>query len=117
MKAATWDIPPKRGNQGWDAWEKAFSGFIQAQSVFVAKTTASELEERDSRDPKKFARNNMKISKSFVHDKGMQLRPFQLDGVNWLLYQWWRLHPAILADEMGLVSWELVLHAISHHRI
>jgi SNF2 family DNA or RNA helicase len=104
MNLATWDIPPERGSPAWDAWEAAFSRFIQAQSVFIAKTTAAELEKRDSRNPTKFGKNNMKIAQSFVHDKGLKLRPFQLDGVNWLSFQWWRRHPAILADEMGLVS-------------
>ncbi|KAI9296429.1 hypothetical protein K502DRAFT_272827, partial [Neoconidiobolus thromboides FSU 785] len=30
------------------------------------------------------------------------LYPYQLDGLNWLLYQWCRGKPSILADEMGL---------------
>jgi SNF2 family DNA or RNA helicase len=68
-----------------------------------------ELAKRDDRDPSKFEQNKMKVSQSFVHEQGRLLRPFQIDGVNWLSYQWWRRCPAILADEMGLVRIQLVL--------
>lgn len=33
---------------------------------------------------------------------GLQLRDYQLEGVNWLLWNWWHRRPCILADEMGL---------------
>ncbi|KAI9335435.1 P-loop containing nucleoside triphosphate hydrolase protein [Zopfochytrium polystomum] len=33
---------------------------------------------------------------------GGQLKEYQLEGVNWLLYNWSKSTPAILADEMGL---------------
>jgi chromodomain-helicase-DNA-binding protein 1 len=34
--------------------------------------------------------------------KHLSLRPYQLDGLNWLLYSWSRRINVILADEMGL---------------
>lgn len=33
---------------------------------------------------------------------GFQLRSYQLEGVNWLLFNWWNKRSCILADEMGL---------------
>ena len=33
--------------------------------------------------------------------KGFQLRSYQLEGVNWLLFNWWNKRSCILADEMG----------------
>jgi len=33
---------------------------------------------------------------------GLRLRDYQLEGVNWLLWNWWHKRPCILADEMGL---------------
>ncbi|KAK5075246.1 hypothetical protein LTR64_001451 [Lithohypha guttulata] len=33
---------------------------------------------------------------------GGQVMQYQLEGLNWLYYQWYRQHNAILADEMGL---------------
>jgi chromodomain helicase DNA binding protein 8 len=35
-------------------------------------------------------------------DLGLNLRDYQLEGVNWLLWNWWLRRPCILADEMGL---------------
>jgi len=33
---------------------------------------------------------------------GFRLRSYQLEGVNWLLFNWWNQRSCILADEMGL---------------
>ena len=33
---------------------------------------------------------------------GFRLRNYQLEGVNWLLFNWWNKRSCILADEMGL---------------
>ena len=33
---------------------------------------------------------------------GLRLRNYQLEGVNWLLWNWWNKRSCILADEMGL---------------
>lgn len=33
---------------------------------------------------------------------GLQLRTYQLEGVNWLIWNWWNKRSCILADEMGL---------------
>eukprot|EP00599_Poterioochromonas_sp_BG-1_P012287 CAMPEP_0173165178 /NCGR_PEP_ID=MMETSP1105-20130129/21158_1 /TAXON_ID=2985 /ORGANISM="Ochromonas sp., Strain BG-1" /LENGTH=1859 /DNA_ID=CAMNT_0014085969 /DNA_START=279 /DNA_END=5859 /DNA_ORIENTATION=+ len=35
-------------------------------------------------------------------DEGLRLRDYQLEGVNWLLWNWWHKRSCILADEMGL---------------
>jgi len=34
--------------------------------------------------------------------EGFRLRNYQLEGVNWLLFNWWNHRSCILADEMGL---------------
>jgi hypothetical protein len=34
--------------------------------------------------------------------RGFRLRSYQLEGVNWLLFNWWNKRSCILADEMGL---------------
>lgn len=36
------------------------------------------------------------------NSKGFRLRGYQLEGVNWLLFNWWNRRSCILADEMGL---------------
>jgi SNF2 family DNA or RNA helicase len=35
-------------------------------------------------------------------DPGFRLRSYQLEGVNWLLFNWWNRRSCIIADEMGL---------------
>ena len=35
-------------------------------------------------------------------DLGFRLRSYQLEGLNWLLFNWWNRRSCILADEMGL---------------
>lgn len=38
----------------------------------------------------------------YVIDTGMELHPYQLEGLNWLRYSWGQGIDTILADEMGL---------------
>ncbi|XP_031349384.1 chromodomain-helicase-DNA-binding protein Mi-2 homolog isoform X2 [Photinus pyralis] len=38
----------------------------------------------------------------FISETGMQLHPYQLEGINWLRYSWGQGLDTILADEMGL---------------
>ena len=33
---------------------------------------------------------------------GVVLRPYQVEGVNWLIFSWYQRRNCILADEMGL---------------
>lgn len=40
-------------------------------------------------------------------ETGLRLRDYQLEGVNWLLWNWWHKRPCILADEMGLGEFSL----------
>ncbi|ALC44637.1 Mi-2, partial [Drosophila busckii] len=39
---------------------------------------------------------------AFLDDTGMQLHPYQIEGINWLRYSWGQGIDTILADEMGL---------------
>ena len=43
-----------------------------------------------------------KAQPSFLGNENLQLRDYQLDGVNWLVHAWHRETSVILADEMGL---------------
>uniref|UniRef100_A0A8D8WT53 Chromodomain-helicase-DNA-binding protein Mi-2 homolog n=1 Tax=Cacopsylla melanoneura TaxID=428564 RepID=A0A8D8WT53_9HEMI len=38
----------------------------------------------------------------YLDETGMQLHPYQLEGINWLRYSWGQNVDTILADEMGL---------------
>uniref|UniRef100_A0A670ZIH1 Uncharacterized protein n=1 Tax=Pseudonaja textilis TaxID=8673 RepID=A0A670ZIH1_PSETE len=43
-----------------------------------------------------------KLELSHEYKNGNQLREYQLEGVNWLLFNWYNRQNCILADEMGL---------------
>uniref|UniRef100_A0A8C6YG49 Chromodomain helicase DNA binding protein 9 n=1 Tax=Naja naja TaxID=35670 RepID=A0A8C6YG49_NAJNA len=43
-----------------------------------------------------------KIEQSREYKNGNQLREYQLEGLNWLLFNWYNRQNCILADEMGL---------------
>ncbi|KAK9516719.1 hypothetical protein VZT92_024635 [Zoarces viviparus] len=44
----------------------------------------------------------LKEQPPYIGDDNLQLRDYQLDGVNWLAHSWCRCNSVILADEMGL---------------
>nr|XP_040017925.1 chromodomain-helicase-DNA-binding protein 2 isoform X1 [Gasterosteus aculeatus aculeatus] len=44
----------------------------------------------------------LKKQPSYIGDDNLQLRDYQLDGLNWLAHSWCRCNSVILADEMGL---------------
>ncbi|XP_052793171.1 chromodomain-helicase-DNA-binding protein 1-like isoform X2 [Mya arenaria] len=44
----------------------------------------------------------LKNQPSFIGSDDLQLRDYQLDGVNWLMHSWSKENSVILADEMGL---------------
>ena len=51
---------------------------------------------------------------------GNKLRPYQLEGSNWLTFCWHRKHNSILADEMGLgktVQTVSLLHYLHHKQV
>ncbi|KAM4808492.1 chromodomain-helicase-DNA-binding protein 8 [Rhinophrynus dorsalis] len=54
------------------------------------------------RVPRPAATSWKKLELSREYQNGNQLREYQLEGVNWLLFNWYNRQNCILADEMGL---------------
>lgn len=54
--------------------------------------------------PRPTLREYRKLEESplFGQDQTLSLRAYQLEGLNWLLWNWYNERPSILADEMGL---------------
>ncbi|KAF4318613.1 hypothetical protein BBO99_00007232 [Phytophthora kernoviae] len=54
--------------------------------------------------PRPTLREYRKLEESpkFGEDQSLSLRAYQLEGLNWLLWNWYNERPSILADEMGL---------------
>ncbi|KAL4657212.1 chromodomain-helicase-DNA-binding protein 8-like isoform X1 [Arapaima gigas] len=57
---------------------------------------------RLKRTPRPPANSWKKLEESHVYKNGNTLREYQLEGVNWLLFNWYNRQNCILADEMGL---------------
>lgn len=56
----------------------------------------------------------IKRQPSFLGNEDLQLRDYQLDGLNWLVNSWCRSHSVILADEMGLGKTIQVISFLSY---
>uniref|UniRef100_A0A8C9TCA0 Chromodomain helicase DNA binding protein 8 n=1 Tax=Scleropages formosus TaxID=113540 RepID=A0A8C9TCA0_SCLFO len=61
-----------------------------------------ERQPRLKRTPRPPANSWKKLEESRVYKNGNTLREYQLEGVNWLLFNWYNRQNCILADEMGL---------------
>uniref|UniRef100_A0A6Q2X7V5 DNA helicase n=1 Tax=Esox lucius TaxID=8010 RepID=A0A6Q2X7V5_ESOLU len=57
-----------------------------------------EIRRQERPQPEKW----QKMDKSKDYRNGNQLREYQLEGMNWLLFNWYNRKNCILADEMGL---------------
>uniref|UniRef100_A0A7S4BX57 Uncharacterized protein n=1 Tax=Chrysotila carterae TaxID=13221 RepID=A0A7S4BX57_CHRCT len=87
-------------------WETALTlvGDQQALRQFRAFEAApSPLELRVTAQGSRPPRSNWhKLKASPVFKSGNKLRPYQLEGLNWLLFSWYCRRSVMLADEMGL---------------
>ncbi|KIJ68216.1 hypothetical protein HYDPIDRAFT_82781 [Hydnomerulius pinastri MD-312] len=102
---ATWDSPPRRGEPGYAAYQRAFQYFIDSRTVFVKKTQKDikQLESRVRHGYDAFALARAKDQQPDLGQSSqLKLMKFQIDGFNWLCDNWWNHQPSILADEMGL---------------
>ncbi|ORX90888.1 hypothetical protein K493DRAFT_229389 [Basidiobolus meristosporus CBS 931.73] len=88
---ATWDDPPEIGSEAYEHFNAAFQRYIMKCQVKPPSNHASRSKGRF---------NELKKQPDYL--KGGELMPFQLEGVNWLLYKWLEQSSCVLADEMGL---------------
>ncbi|XP_066997701.2 chromodomain-helicase-DNA-binding protein Mi-2 homolog isoform X3 [Anabrus simplex] len=78
------------------------------------RTKTKELQEEESSDkiPRRYTpppdkpltdlKKKLDKQPEYIDQTGMQLHPYQLEGLNWLRYSWGQGIDTILADEMGL---------------
>ena len=58
----------------------------------------------------------VRLDKSPDYKNGNELRPYQLEGVNWLIFNWCQGRSCILADEMGLGKTVQIVAFFEHLR-
>ena len=95
-----WDEPPDpQDTERWEDFRSAYNDWVRGRYVHLPNITAlnNRLAKERTRDFEGKALNEQ--PKSLV---GGELMAYQLEGLNWLYYQWHRQQNAILADEMGL---------------
>ncbi|MGH0129219.1 UNVERIFIED_CONTAM: hypothetical protein FKN15_069725 [Acipenser sinensis] len=74
----------------------------------IDQAKIEEFEKRMAREPKQMrverppSNDWQKSESSREYKNGNALREYQLEGVNWLLFNWYNTRNCILADEMGL---------------
>ncbi|KAK0208177.1 SNF2 family DNA-dependent ATPase [Desarmillaria ectypa] len=102
---ASWDSPPQKTDITYPAFETALSRYIKSRTVQVPKLKAHEISAYENR-PKDEYKHKYALLDAADLDLGqkpeLKLMPFQVDGFNWLVDNWWNKQPCILADEMGL---------------
>lgn len=98
--SATIEEPPVPGEHGYDDYVKAYKAFLVAchPSMRIPILSPKQLNELDRVRTQKF----QPIASQPEYISGGKLMPFQLEGVNFLFFQWWKRTGCILADEMGL---------------
>ncbi|KAK0478320.1 SNF2 family DNA-dependent ATPase [Armillaria novae-zelandiae] len=102
---ASWDSPPQKTDIAYPAFKTALSRYITSRTVHVPKLKAHEITAYENRPKDEYKRKYALVDAADL-DLGqkpeLKLMPFQVDGFNWLVDNWWNKQPCILADEMGL---------------
>ncbi|KAI4145892.1 MAG: hypothetical protein LQ341_002239 [Variospora aurantia] len=96
-----WDEPPDSQDiERWADFKSAYDDWVRGRYVHLPSITAL-----NNRLAKERARNFEAKALLKAQPKsltGGELMEYQLEGLNWLYFQWHRQQNAILADEMGL---------------
>ncbi|XP_037642247.1 chromodomain-helicase-DNA-binding protein 8 isoform X2 [Sebastes umbrosus] len=80
----------------WELKEDVDEGKVEEFSKIVNR------QPRLKRTPRPSASAWKKLEETREYKNGNTLREYQLEGVNWLLFNWYNRQNCILADEMGL---------------
>lgn len=95
-----WETPPSSTDQErWSDFVSAYNYWVLGNFVNQPKQTALKVRLEKAR-----AMDFKKLERTVQPDNlvGGELMKYQLKGLNWMLYKWYKQENAILADEMGL---------------
>ena len=98
---AIWEKPPKYSDtERFKDFKEAYEDFVRKRYMSIPpqstlRRTLASVRQQD------FETKLIKKAQPTVMTGG-KIMQYQLEGLNWLYYQWYRQHNAILADEMGL---------------
>ena len=95
----------------WDLRANAESSFGRGKAGKGKSKTRRPRGDSDDREkffppppdkPTTDPRKKHEVQPNYIDVTGMELHPYQLEGMNWLRYSWANSTDTILADEMGL---------------
>lgn len=100
-ESAVWEKPPDRKNvERWQSFQSAYEDWVVGNHIQIPRRSALKrhLEHVRSKD---FAKNWVR-KKQPEMVVGGELMDYQLDGLNWIYFMWYKQQSSVLADEMGL---------------
>ena len=97
---STTEPPKPEETERWSDFQTAYEEFVMGS--FIHPPVKRDLDARLSNLRAQNFENSVVLSKQPEGMVGGQLMSYQLEGLNWLYYQWFQQKNAILADEMGL---------------
>ncbi|EPX74321.1 SHREC complex subunit Mit1 [Schizosaccharomyces octosporus yFS286] len=107
---SSWEsITDIHGLNQWKAWKEGYTEYVRI--CWIEKYPKSSLIENTDF-------NQLELIEQPSYISGGKLMPYQIQGVNWLYFQWIQRQHCILADEMGLGKTVQVISFISvlYHR-
>lgn len=99
---AVWDEPPPRDSGAlWNAFYDAYDEYLNG--IYFPEANDKSMRERVSHYRSLDFQKDCELKTQPPGlRKGRSLMPYQLEGINWLLYNFHQQQNVILADEMGL---------------
>lgn len=98
---AVWIEPPQlHEEERYKDFEDAYHDWVMGRHITLP--SVKNLSSHVSRIRGKNFEANYALKEQPDNLTGGKLMQYQLEGINWLYYQWFRQQNAILADEMGL---------------
>ena len=96
-----WEEPPDRNNLArWNDFRSAYVDFVSRDHIHIPEQKS--LEKYLSNVRKLNFKSSMVLKSQPETMTGGQIMEYQLEGLNWMYYMWFKRQNAILADEMGL---------------
>ncbi|KAM9807819.1 chromodomain-helicase-DNA-binding protein 2 [Neosynchiropus ocellatus] len=87
----------------WEDGALVMKKFQHCIDSFLSRNSSKTVPSKDCKVLKQRPRFvALKKQPSYIGDENLELRDYQLAGLNWLAHSWCRCNSVILADEMGL---------------
>ena len=99
---AIWEKPPNiEETERWNDFKAAYEEWVMKHYVSIPPQSSLRRHLSTIRSQNDFEASMMKKTQP-ANVTGGDMMQYQLEGMNWLYYQWFKGQNAILADEMGL---------------